>query len=463
MADAELTQLVIDLSGMFGEVKTDPSFFQACRDGIQPVGSSNVNAVNGTGIYDHHFCIFLDAVFNIFLKDLYICEKQVLTETVDDNAFDGIGVTVSGKIKINISARDHTTERAWRVGSFQDHSYEREQDADDNAIDGSKAEHAETGSHKNVKFCAAHLEKTYSQMGFHHIHQSRDHNGCQHRNRKISDKSGAKKKDQSHGDPGSDGNCLRFSSVLFIERGTGNTAVYRAASNSGSRNVSRCTGQDLLTVVQLVVIAKGESVFCKKGFRHNDNGNHKAAACCLGQINISEIRDHQGRKATFYRLQKHNALFIHMKNNGGENTQGHDRDGHGEFRRQFFEYADQYQRTKSHAEGKPAYIFCGSEDMLCQLQKFTGTCRASHQFRDLHQDDGDCDTADKTTHYRCGDEIYDLIRMEQEEHKQPQACKKCNGRDIIHGSFRFRGNAKGRQRAAYNGSRCRVNAEDKLP
>ena len=300
-------------------------------------------------------------------------------------------------------------------------------------------------------------------MGFHHIHQSRDHNGCQHRNRKISDKSGAKKKNQSHGDPGSDGNCLRFSPVLFIEGGTGNTAVYRTASHSGSRNVSCCTGQDLLSVVQFIVIAEGKSVLCKKGFRHNDNGNHKAAAYCLGQINISEIRDHQGREAAFYRLQKYNALFIHMKNNGGENTQGHDRDGHGKFWCQFFEYADQYQRAKSHAEGKPAYIFCGSEDMLCQLQKFTGTGRASHQLRDLHQDDGDCDTADKTTHYRCGNEINDLVCMEQEEHKQPQTCKKCNGRDITHGGFRFRGNAKGRQCAAYNGSRCRVNSEDKLP
>ena len=34
MTDPELTQLVIDLGGMLCEVKTDPTFFQACGDGI---------------------------------------------------------------------------------------------------------------------------------------------------------------------------------------------------------------------------------------------------------------------------------------------------------------------------------------------------------------------------------------------------------------------------------------------
>ena len=57
--------------------------------------------------------------------------------------------------------------------------------------------------------------------------------------------------------------------------------------------------------------------------------------------------------------------------------------------------------------------------MLCQFQKLAGSCRTSHKFRDLHQDDGNCDTADKTAHNGCRDEIHNLICMEQEEYEQP--------------------------------------------
>ena len=435
MTDAELTQLIIDLGGMFCEVKTDPTLFQACRDGIQTVCCCDINAVDSTGIYDHYPGVFLDAVFNIFLKNLYICKKQVFAETVDHNALNRVGETVSGQIKISISSRDHTTEGARRVGGLQDHSYEREQDTNDNPINGSKTEHTESGSYEDVEFCTAYFEKTYSQMGFHHIHQSRDHYGCQYRNRKISDKTGAEKKDQSHGDPGSDGNRLRFSTVLFIEGGAGDTAVYWAAAYCGGSNISGGTGQDFLTVVQLIIIAERKGILCKKSFCHNDNSNHKTAACRLGQINISEIRDHQGGKPTFYRLQEDYAFFVHMKNNGGKNTQSHNNDSHGKFRRQLFKCADQHQSTKPHEEGKPADIFGSSEDMLCQFQELSGSCRTSHKFRDLHQDDGNCDTADKTAHNRCGDKVHDLICVKQKEDKQPQTCKKCDGRNIIHGNF----------------------------
>ena len=105
MTDAELTQLVIDLSGMLCEVKTDPTFFQACGDGIQTVCCCDINAVDSTGIYDHYPGVFSDAVLNIFLKNLYICKKQVFTETVDHNALNRVGETVFGQIKISISSR----------------------------------------------------------------------------------------------------------------------------------------------------------------------------------------------------------------------------------------------------------------------------------------------------------------------------------------------------------------------
>ena len=144
-------------------------------------------------------------------------EEELLDQGIKPNTIRLSKMCIRDRIKISISSRDHTTEGARRVGGLQDHSYEREQDTNDNPINGSKTEHTETGSHEDVEFCTAYFEKTYSQMGFHHIHQSRDHNGCQYRNWKISDKTGAEKKDQSHGDPGSDGNRLRFSTVLFIE------------------------------------------------------------------------------------------------------------------------------------------------------------------------------------------------------------------------------------------------------
>ena len=369
MTDPELTQLVIDLGGMLCEVKTDPTFLQACGDSLQTVGSSNINAVDSTGIYDHHPGVFLDAVLNIFLKNLYICKKQVFTETVDHNAFNRVGETVSGQIKISISSRDHTTEGARRVGGLQDHSYEREQDTNDNTVNGSKTKHTETGSHEDVKFCTAYFEKTYSQMSFHYIHQRRDHNGSKHRNREISDKTGEEKKDHSHGDTGSDGNRLGFSTVLFVEGSTGNTSVYGAASDCSSSYVSGSTCQDLLAVIQLVIITECKSIFCKKCFGHNDDSDHETTSCGLGEIDISKIRDNQGRKTTFHRLEKYHTFFIHMKNNGGENPQCHDYNSHGKFWRKLFKQPDQDQGTKSHKKREPADIFCGSKDMLCQLQK----------------------------------------------------------------------------------------------
>ena len=95
MSDSELAQLFIDLSGMFSEIKTDSTFFETGCDSLQTVGSSDIDAVYGTGIYDHNLGIFPDTVLDILLEDLYIGEEKVLTEPVDDDALNGISITVS--------------------------------------------------------------------------------------------------------------------------------------------------------------------------------------------------------------------------------------------------------------------------------------------------------------------------------------------------------------------------------
>ena len=96
-------------------------------------------------------------------------------------------------------------------------------------------------------------------------------------------KTGEEKKDHSHGDTGSDGNRLGFSTVLFVEGSTGNTSVYGAASDCSSSYVSGSTCQDLLAIIQLVIITECKSIFCKKCFGHNDDSDHETTSCGLGE------------------------------------------------------------------------------------------------------------------------------------------------------------------------------------
>ena len=82
---------------------------------------------------------------------------------------------------------------------------------------------------------------------------------------------------------------------------------FESAADCCSCHISGSAGQDLLTVIQFIIITECESILCKKSFSHDDNSNHKPTSCSLGKINIYEIRDHQSRKPTFYRLKKNHA------------------------------------------------------------------------------------------------------------------------------------------------------------
>ena len=162
---------------------------------------------------------------------------------------DWVGVPVPLKVIVGFFARDHASERAWRVGCFENHGNEGKKDSNDHAVDRAEEQNAQAGCHEDIKFIAADFEQTDRQMRFHDIHQGRDHDRGQDRDRQIADETCKTGKEDCHDKTGSQGNGLRGSSVLFVHGSTGNTSVYRAAANSGGRDVSGRTGKDFLAVV----------------------------------------------------------------------------------------------------------------------------------------------------------------------------------------------------------------------
>ena len=136
-------------------------------------------------------------------------------------------------------------------------------------------------------------------MYFYDIHQRRDDDGSQNRDRQITDKSGKSKEKDGHGDSGGQGNDLRSATILFVHGGTGNTSVYRAASDERSRNITSGTGKDFLSVIQFIAVFESKIIFCKKCFCHDNNSNHQSAANCLGKSNLSEFRNKKCRKSWF--------------------------------------------------------------------------------------------------------------------------------------------------------------------
>ena len=134
-------------------------------------------------------------------------------------------------------------------------------------------------------------------MYFYDIHQRRDDDGSQNRDRQITDKSGKSKEKDGHGDSGGQGNDLRSATILFVHGGTGNTSVYRAASDERSRNIT--SGKDFLSVIQFIAVFESKIIFCKKCFCHNNNSNHQSAANCLGKSNLYEFRNKKCRKSWF--------------------------------------------------------------------------------------------------------------------------------------------------------------------
>ena len=250
-------------------------------------------------------------------------------------------------------------------------------------------------------------------------------------------KTGAEKKDQSHGDPGSDGNRLRFSTVLFIEGGAGDTAVYWAAAYCGGNNISGGTGQDFLTVVQLIIIAERKGILCKKSFCHNDNSNHKTAACRLGSDQHFRNPGSPGREAHVLQTAGGLRLFRpHEKPTVERTPRAIITIAMGNFGASFLNVRISTRAPSPMKRAKQLIFLAVSEDMLCQFQELSDPAGLPISFGICIRMMVTAIPLIKTAHNRCGDKVHDLICVKQKmKINSHRPAKMCDGRNIIHGSF----------------------------
>ena len=142
MTDTKSPHLGIHRIPVLCHIETDFPFSKAFRQHFQTVCRCNVYVGNTTGVHNYYFCILPDTVFNIFLEHLDICKEQAFAELIDYYMFNLIGIPVLAHIIESIPPRNHPQKGSGRVGSFQDHGHKGEQDSDNDAIDGSKHQHA---------------------------------------------------------------------------------------------------------------------------------------------------------------------------------------------------------------------------------------------------------------------------------------------------------------------------------
>ena len=58
--------------------------------------------------------------------------------------------------------------------------------------------------------------------------------------------------------------------------------------------------------------------------------------------------------------------------------------------------------------------------MVKELRQLPGSRRTSQKLRDLHKDNGHGNAADKSSHYRGGDKVYDPVCVEKVKQQEPE-------------------------------------------
>src|SRR5699024_9869554 len=97
---------------------------------------------------------------------------------------------------------------------------------------------------------------------------------------------------------------------------------------------------------------------------------------------------------------------------------------------------------KPQEQRRPADMSKGLRQMVKELRQLPGSRGTSQKLGDLHKDNGHGNAADKSSHYRGGDKVYDPVCVEKVKQQEPETSKKSNGRDIVHGGAAFKGNAQ---------------------
>ena len=167
-------------------------------------------------------------------------------------------------------------------------------------------------------------------MCLHYIHQCRDYDCRQYRNRKIFDKSGCTYEYNCHCQSCCNGYNLCLSSILFIHGGSGNTSIYRTATHCTGSKVSCCTGKDFLTVIQFISVFGCKVVLRQKCLCHDHNSDHKCSSHCLCKINPCKIWKNEPRKPRLDCLQENYTILIYMKNQCRKDSGNHNNDCHRE-------------------------------------------------------------------------------------------------------------------------------------
>ena len=150
-----------------------------------------------------------------------------------------------------------------------DHFRERENDTDQYTIDRAKHQHADKCSDKDEKFRPRYLPESCRKFKFRCSKKRRNHDCCQHRNGKITDKSGSAKKYNDHRKARDDSRQLRFRLILLPHCSARHGSVDRAAAGKCSQKISHGKSKYLLIVIHLIAIFLCEIVLCKKCLCHN--------------------------------------------------------------------------------------------------------------------------------------------------------------------------------------------------
>ena len=162
------------------------------------------------------------------------------------------------------------------------------------------------------------------------------------------------------------------------------------------------------------------------------------------------------------RQQCHVVLF-QVKDCSEPGPRRHHANGHGKLGDEPGCRQDDHQRTYSKKQGNRVDLPGSLQDMPYKLRRFSCFRLSSHKLGDLHQDDLNTDTADKSPHHRRGDEIHDPACLQKIEQQKPQAGKQRHHRHKGHGFRRAAHNAKRGDRRPRQRCRRGVHPQDELP
>ena len=118
-------------------------------------------------------------------------------------------------------------------------------------------------------------------------------------------------------------------------------------------------------------------------------------------------------------IQKDHAIVVNMEKYRQADAGSHNRCRHREFRDQAFPGGQKRQCQDAKGQRNSVYVDHGLCQMAEQFGQLACSGRSTQQFRDLHQDDRHGDPADKSSHDRRRDKVYDPVRVKEIEQQKP--------------------------------------------